>query len=212
MSSDALPVSTFYPDIRDPRVSVTIERGRRPAIASLWALAERLALLLREAREPMICQIKLAWWRDMMAKLATDADALPKGEPLLAQLSAQWRGQSGLDQLVDGAEGLLLAETSDERCGAAAAFGDALFKLSGASGGGERWGMVWASCVQQDEAAFRDLLEAACNHSAPSRERHGTARALLILDRWAHMIACRGGERHWRAEGFLLLRLGIFGR
>ncbi|MGB3846991.1 MAG: hypothetical protein WA940_14065, partial [Sphingopyxis sp.] len=115
MTVDALPELPLYPDIRDPRVMVAVPHARRAAVGALWALAGRLTRLLDEAREPLIGQIKLAWWRDMMALLATDPAALPKGEPLLAELQASWAGRGGLDALVDAAEAVLLAETADAR-------------------------------------------------------------------------------------------------
>ena len=133
-----------YPDIRDPRVMVAVPRERRAAMAALWALAERLTNLLIDAREPLIGQIKLAWWRDMMAMLAADPDGLPKGEPLLAELQTSWAGQGGLDALVDAAEAMLLAEDAAARHAAAVAFGGALFALSGGQeSSGARWGLVW---------------------------------------------------------------------
>src|SRR3546814_10883892 len=82
-------IETFYPDMRDPRVMVAVPRDRRPAMAGLWGLAARLTKLLLDAREPLIGQIKLAWWRDMMAMIASDPAALPKGEPLLAERSEE---------------------------------------------------------------------------------------------------------------------------
>jgi len=190
---------------------VAVPRTRRPAIAALWALAERLTKLLQDAREPLIGQIKLAWWRDMMAMLAADPAALPKGEPLLAELQATWAGQAGLDTLIDAAEAMLLAEEATGRSDAAADFGDALFALSGAAGGA-RWGLVWGAALQEGAEEARQLFSAARNRSAPSRASFGGNRALLMLDRWASAIAAHDGERHWRGEGLLLLRIGLFGR
>ena len=37
-------------------------------------------------------------------------------------------------------------------------------------------------------------------------------KALLMLDRWAALIAANGGDRQWRGEGLLLFRIGLFGR
>ena len=108
---------------------VAVPRERRPAVTTLWALAERLTRLLRDAREPLIGQIKLAWWRDMMVLLADDPAALPKGEPLLADLQASWAGQGGLYAIVDGAEAMLLADSDDERRMASESFGGQLFAL-----------------------------------------------------------------------------------
>lgn len=210
MNGEAAAELSAYPDIRDPRVMVAVPRERRAALATLWALAERLTKLLADAREPMIGQIKLAWWRDMMALLATDPAALPKGEPLLAELQAHWAGQGGLDALVDAAEQLLLAETDALRGEAGVAFGEALFTLAGGGGGG-RWGLVWAAGQMEDAASAEQLFRGACNRAAPPRALLG-GRALLMLDRWAAAIAARGGERDWRSEGLLLFRIGLTGR
>lgn len=201
----------LYPDIRDPRAMVAVPRARRPAIAALWALAERLTKLLRDAREPLIGQIKLAWWRDMMAMLASDPAALPKGEPLLAELQAAWAGEVGLGTLVNAAEEMLLAQDEAARGEAAAGFGDALFALSG-GGAGARWGLVWGATFQDGAAEARQLFSAARNRSAPSRASFGGSRALLMLDRWASAIAAHDGERRWRGEALLLFRIGLFGR
>ncbi|NIJ36468.1 phytoene synthase [Sphingopyxis panaciterrae] len=213
MDSETVSEADTYPDIRDPRVMVAVPHARRPAIAALWALAERLTRLLREAREPLIGQIKLAWWRDMMAMLASDPAALPKGEPLLAELQASWGGEGGLDALVDAAEAMLLAEDDAARHAAAAAFGEALFTLSGGPGsGGRRWGLLWGAGLQEGAQEGRDLFAAARDTAPPPRRLFKRHRGLLILDRWAAAIAKRGGERHWRSEGLLLFRVGLLGR
>src|SRR3546814_2539581 len=108
---------------------VAVPRERRPAMAGLWGLAARLTKLLLDAREPLIGQIKLAWWRDMMAMIASDPAALPKGEPLLAELQASWAGQGGLGALADAAEAMLLAESDEARRDAAKAFGAVLLQI-----------------------------------------------------------------------------------
>lgn len=192
---------------------VAVPRERRPAIAALWALAERLTKLLQDAREPLIGQIKLAWWRDMMAMLANDPAALPKGEPLLAELQATWAGQGGLEGLVDAAEAMLVAEDGSSRQAAAMAFGRALF---GRSGGreynGERWGLIWGAGLQEELLDGIDLCIEAMSRPVPSTASFDGDRALLMLDRWAGLIAERQGFRSLRREGLLLLRIGLFGR
>lgn len=199
--------------MRDPRVMVAVPQVRRGAMAALWGLAARLTKLLIDAREPLIGQIKLAWWRDMAAMIASDPDALPKGEPLLAELQATWAGQGGLDVLVDAAEAMLLAESDDERRMASESFGGQLFALSGGdAAGAKRWGLVWGAGVVEAEPAARRLLDDAKNSATPPRGDFGGNRALLMLDRWAASIAGHDGERHLRGEGLLLLRIGLFGR
>jgi phytoene synthase len=203
----------LYPDARDPRIVVAVPRDRRAAIAALWAFAERLTKLLHDAREPLIGQIKLAWWRDMAAMLAENPAALPKGEPLLAELAASWAGQAGLDRLADAAEAMLVADDAAARDAAARAFGGALFALSGApADGGARWGLVWGAALQDVASDARHFFAAARNQTPPPRGSFRGNKALLMLDRWAGAIAAHDGERHWRSEGLLLLRLGLFGR
>jgi len=199
--------------MRDPRVMVAVPQARRAAMAALWGLAARLTKLLIDAREPLIGQIKLAWWRDMVAMLASDPGALPKGEPLLADLQASWAGQGGLDALVDAAEAFLLAEADEERRAASESFGRYLFKLSGGEeAGGKRWGLLWGAGVEEGEREARELLAHARRSAAPPRRLFGGSRSLLMLDRWAAAIASHDGERHLRSEGLLLLCIGLFGR
>ncbi len=199
--------------MRDPRVLVSVPHARRAAMSALWGLAARLTKLLLDAREPLIGQIKLAWWRDMAAMIASDPAGLPKGEPLLAELQATWAGQGGLDALVDAAEAMLLAETDEERRAASGSFGEQLFKLSGGEeAGGKRWGLLWGAGVEEKEPEARGLLSDAKNLPAPAHRAFAGNRSLLMLDRWAAAIAASDGERHLRSEGLLLLRIGIFGR
>ncbi len=80
----------------------------RAAFSLLLEFDMRLAALVANASEPMIGQLKLAWWRDA---LATEPEKRPKGEPLLGQL-ALLQGQdtgAAMAQLVDAWELLLVA-------------------------------------------------------------------------------------------------------
>jgi 15-cis-phytoene synthase len=45
---------------------------RRSALAALLALDDALALLLRTTREPALGQLRLAWWREALARLDTE--------------------------------------------------------------------------------------------------------------------------------------------
>jgi 15-cis-phytoene synthase len=57
---------------------------RRPALAALWRLDAALGAVLAGGREPLISQIKLAWWRDSLATLDL---APPPGEPVLQEVA-----------------------------------------------------------------------------------------------------------------------------
>lgn len=58
----------------------------RPALAALLALDDALALLLRTTREPALGQLRLAWWREALAKL--DREGAP-AEPVLRALESE---------------------------------------------------------------------------------------------------------------------------
>lgn len=62
-----------------------VPAGRRAAVEALWRLDAALASVLSTGREPLISQIRLAWWRESLEKL--DIAPAP-GEPVLQALSA----------------------------------------------------------------------------------------------------------------------------
>ena len=70
----------------------------------------RLAGIISNIKEPLIGQMRMAWWRDVISKPAAQR---PKGEPLLAQLTALGetaiggKTQAAMLQLVDAWDVLL---------------------------------------------------------------------------------------------------------
>lgn len=90
-----------------PRVSrlalAYAPKSARIQTLALLALDTRLAGLLRNSREPMMAQLRLAWWRE---SLSQPAEKWPDGEPLLALLRT-WNGHhGGLVSLVNGWESM----------------------------------------------------------------------------------------------------------
>lgn len=81
----------------------------REGFSLLLALDARLAQLVANASEPLIGQMKLAWWRDA---IAMEQGKRPKGEPLLAQLAMldERDVAAAMLRLVDAWEGLLVAD------------------------------------------------------------------------------------------------------
>ena len=79
----------------------------RPAFALLLAFDARLADIIERTREPMIAQMKFAWWYDAISR---GAEARPKGEPMLLALNklSVPRVDAAMQQLLD-AWSLLLA-------------------------------------------------------------------------------------------------------
>ncbi len=76
-------------------------KGARLRLSWLLAFDLRLAEIGERAREPMIAQLRLAWWRDVLAK---PVGARPKGEPLLAQLGDDILTAQAAARLVDAHE------------------------------------------------------------------------------------------------------------
>ena len=103
--------------IDDPERALALSyapRDRRDAVAALFALDAALGQVLRTTREPMVGQMRLAWWREALARLDS---APPPGEPVLQTLARDVLplGPTGhaLATIVDGWEALLGA--LDER-------------------------------------------------------------------------------------------------
>lgn len=81
----------------------------RPKFASLFLFDHRLNAVVTRAREPLLGQLRLAWWRD---RLSEPRERRPVDEPLLAALAPIWDGQEQhLLLLLDAFEGLLLAKS-----------------------------------------------------------------------------------------------------
>lgn len=88
----------------EARLALAYAGARRETVATALALDARLGAALRGASEPIVAQLKLAWWRD---RLREERAAWPAGEPLLAAL-ADWRTDlAPVAALVDGWEALL---------------------------------------------------------------------------------------------------------
>lgn len=80
-------------------------RERMTSDRLLWAFDARLAQVVRTTTEPMIGQMRLAWWEDV---LSDQGETKGRGEPLLAALRhAGLTAQPGLGGMLDGWEALL---------------------------------------------------------------------------------------------------------
>lgn len=175
----------------------------------LLALDTRLAQVVREAREPMLAQIRLAWWRE---RLAEPAAKRPAGEPLLALLGDH---AAAFAPLVDGWEALLgeaplpagsLQAFADGR---ARALGGLAVLLGAAGDPAERTGRRWAltdlaaRLSHPDERAEVAALLAA---APPPADLPRAMRPLVVL----HGLASR--DRNGPITLLTAMRLGILGR
>lgn len=193
-------------------------QSSRAAWLGLLALDTRLAQLVRETREPMLGQIRLAWWRERLSEAPAKR---PQGEPLLALL-----GEDGerLIPLVDAWEAMLgeaplprttLAGFAEGRARALADLAGAL-GLGSAAEAAAQMGRSWALAdlaVRLSHPEEREHVAALIaaeddNHPRLPREM----RPLVMLHGLAHREVRRGGDAAGMGALFATLRLGIFGR
>lgn len=150
-------------------------REARPALAALFALDAMLGKLARGTRDPLVAQMRLAWWREALAAL--DARAVP-GQPILGALRAAGQG-AALTPIVDGWEALVAGEVAAH----ARARGGTLFaaaaRVLGATGdpaaaAGEAW-------------ALADLAVSSPDRDVAARARAEAARAMVAVHghRWS---------------------------
>jgi phytoene synthase len=195
----------------------------RGAWRTFLVLDARLAGVVRNVREPVLAQIRLAWWRD---RLAADPATWPAGEPLLAELALWPAGTRRLTGLVDGWETMLgeppldaaqLTQFAEGRAAAIAALGEALG--IGADGDAQRMAAGWAlgdlaaHLTRPDEREVVAALVQA--HDWRSHRLPRGLRPLVVLHGLAARTARSGGrdDRGIAGVGALItaMRLGIFG-
>lgn len=168
----------------------------RPAWEALLVFQHRLEDAARPGREPLMVQLRLAWWRD---RLAEPSAQWPVGEPLLARL-AMWEGEANaLIGLINGWEAKVVGEDGGAALIAAqvAAF-EALGRLVG----------------ENDPKAVREtaqqLLEPLAAHQTLPKLT-SRMRPLSVLRGHAVRLASSGRPRPF-ANFAALMRIGLFGR
>ncbi|MFG6281461.1 squalene/phytoene synthase family protein [Sphingomonas sp. S6] len=106
----------------------------RDALRTLFELDDRLAGIVRTTREPMVGQMRLAWWHDALERLDTMP---PPAEPLLQDVARLLlpRGVSGaaIAAMTDGWEELVVTDplNGDALARHADSRGGTLFALAG---------------------------------------------------------------------------------
>ena len=185
-------------DIADPERRLALAyapRDRRPALALLWALDERLGSIVAATREAMLGEIRLAWWRDALAGLGETA---PAGEPLLESLMAEVRAgrvsSSVLSAMPEGWGALLepMPLSADALIRFAEQRGAGLFRAAASVLGAERIdagaiGTVWALtdlARRMSDRATADAALTIARHRAASLRCRGaskSARPLVVL-------------------------------
>ena len=194
--------------------------AHRARYAAFFALDNRLAQIVRGRREVVLAQMRLAWWRDMLAK---PVESWPKGDAVLAALRAAGE-PAALGALVDGWEALL-AETFGEAKletflqGRAAGYGWAANSKEGAQKAAlriasDRLSLTELSANIADEGE-RDMVSSRLTELPGSAPLERAMRPLKVLDG----LAMRANKRaraapllDGPADMAVAIRLGLFGR
>ncbi|MCW1383494.1 hypothetical protein OLX02_11755 [Novosphingobium sp. KCTC 2891] len=172
------------------------------AVRDLWtgllALEHRLADAAREGRDPIMIQLRLAWWRDRF-----DAPAVtwPKGEPLLALLAPWEAERTALRGLVDGWEAKNVGEDGGTELARTRV--EALAALARLAGVAERH-----QPALRDAAGEWHGTVPVTARTAPRLPR--SLRPLVILRGLA--LRERAGQAAPLRQFAALLRLGLLGR
>ncbi|WP_299423122.1 squalene/phytoene synthase family protein [Sphingomonas bacterium] len=197
----------------DPERALTFSYApfdRRAGLCALFALDNALGQVLRTTREPIVGQMRLAWWREALVRL--DSASAP-AEPVLLALANDVMpfGVTGaaLAKMIDGWEPLLSLIGDVAIVGHAEQRGGTLFAQAGlvlgADAGdrlddaGRGWALADLAAHLSDAALASHVREAATPllSSATSARWSRNARTLGALAHTARMDLT-GSATPWR--------------
>jgi len=194
----------------------------RAPLSMALRLDRRLARIVGRTHEPMLGQMRLAWWRDALGKPVGER---PRGDAVLDGIGLHWLGREAfLTQMVDGWEVLVTAQSLGAT--EAAAFGTgrgAFFAGLGdnPAGGvlgprlaaaGRRWALVDAAAGVSDPEECAVLTKAGLAVAAPAGRIPRALGGLAVLEALAARALARGGRPLMEGRGASLaaLRAAIF--
>ncbi len=206
-------------DSLDPDRTVALDHvphARRDAVLALWSLDVALGHVVRTTREPMVGQMRMAWWHERLSAL----DAGERlAEPVLAALAAHvlHHDVSGaaMAGMIDGWELLLdapplradtLSLYARERGGRLFALSAVLLGGHASEAAGARWALVDLACHANPalaNSAREAALALAPDENAPkalriltrigsARLRRPAADIAAPLGRWEGLRAAFG--------------------
>jgi phytoene synthase len=189
-----------------------VPAARRAAIEALWRLDSTLAAGLSTGREPMISQIRLAWWREALDKLDRER---PPSEPTLQAaaehlLPAGIRGAE-LSEMESGWSVLLSPDplSADDLGDYAARRGGLLFRFTARLLGAElpESGESAGGAFALIDLARHSANDADCEAALAAARRSGWPRRWPSRLRPLGMLAalarrdCEPGRPRWEPQG-----------
>jgi phytoene synthase len=199
-------------------------RAVRPTMLALLIFDAHLASLVAGASEPMLGQIRLAWWREQLREAP---DARARGCPELDALSTSWRGEeTALVTLVDGWEQLLgeaplpeaaigaFAQSRGESFAGLARLSGAIAAEKASTDAGRQWALADLAFRVRDAEEKARCRELYLGAALPPRSHLPRAlRGLSVLAALAlRSIARDEPLLEGRGAALLALRVGLTGR
>lgn len=193
-----------------------------PAAArQLWTgffmLDRRFAQIVATAREPMLAQMRLAWWRETLHRPVED---WPAGEPLLAALLDWGEERSALAGLADGWEAMIGEPPLDAAAFASLAGAredaiSALGRLSGADAAraaAHRWALADIAMNLSDEIERGRVDALLASATKPSGKCPKSMRPIAVLDAQTQRALAEGRRIGGPGDLAVALRIGLLGR
>jgi phytoene synthase len=188
----------------------------RAALTTLLQLDRRLAKIVARTTEPMLGQMRLAWWREALGQPVAGR---PRGDAVLDALGAHWSGrEEAIIRMVDGWEYLLapgpLSADDLRRCvaGRAAPFAELVTAadqqleariILAAS----RYVLADLAVNLSDPAERETAIAHGLQGGLPARRLPGALRGLAVLEALALRALARGGRPLMEGRGASLVAL-----
>ena len=195
----------------------------RPALRIFFELDLRFARILSGTSEPMLGQMRLAWWRDTLSKPVSER---PTGDAVLDAIAQHWVGREGaLIELANGWEHLLAEPPLNEAHATSFANG----RIAGLKGvfedqrhawerfGAEAAAWHWAIAdlaTKVSLAEEREMLVKLALEKPKARAARMPFKGLAVLEALALRSLHNGGRPLMEGRGAALvaLRAAFFGR
>lgn len=198
----------------------TPPKVREPLSIALQ-LDQRLARIVARTTEPILGQMRLAWWRDALGIKPGDR---PRGDAVLDAIGAHWAGrEAALIAMVDGWEVLVTSETIGYA--EAKAFGNGRGEFFVAlttedeataqdrlAAAGYRWALADAASAISDPGEREVLISAGLARAHLGGPFQRGVRGLAVLEALALRALKRGGRPLMEGRGASLtaFRAAIF--
>jgi len=203
------------------RLALSYAPGRmRAPLAALFAFDARLGQLVRQASEPMLGQLRLAWWRDTLARPLPER---PRGDAVLDALASLEGLEASLSMVVDGWEVLLSDRVGGDQAlshaqGRASGFAALAESKGDDATGVERLAQIWAAADLVSKLSRSgersEALQVASRLASEGTTAGRDWRSLAILAGLSRRSLVRGGGGllDGPASMALALRIGLLGR